>query len=103
MRRSTKKSVTATPIMRRLMLRRPAGHSPIGLTIRATRTARSRPRPDAERVEVPSLQAERSSPALTKRGQKLDCSHGECVCQGRAVTFLFDCGHLFVPTTGCAG
>src|SRR3984893_5265903 len=33
----------------------------------------------------------------------LGCSHGECVCQGRAVTFLFDCGHLFVPTTGCAG
>ncbi|HEY0799935.1 MAG TPA: hypothetical protein VGD54_03770 [Steroidobacteraceae bacterium] len=33
----------------------------------------------------------------------LDYSHGECVCQGRAVTFLFDCGHLFVPTTGCAG
>src|SRR6202035_2914001 len=29
----------------------------------------------------------------------VDCSHGECVCQGRAVTFLFDCGHLFVPTT----
>src|ERR1700736_4863392 len=33
----------------------------------------------------------------------MDCSHGECVCQGRAVTFLFDCGHLFVPTPGCAG
>src|SRR6266702_4981311 len=37
------------------------------------------------------------------RGKILDCSHGECVCQGWAATFLFDCGHLFVPTAGCAG
>ena len=35
--------------------------------------------------------------------ESVDCSHGEWVCQGGAVTFLFDCGHLFVPTAGCAG
>ena len=48
---------------------------------------------------VPLLQAKRSNPDLPA---PLDCSHGEVGCQGRAVTFLFDCGHLFVPTAGDA-
>src|SRR5882762_300263 len=39
----------------------------------------------------------------SSRFSDLGCSHGECVCQGWTVTFLFDCGHLFVPTAGFAG